>query len=468
MKMLFARIDLRRSGSIFLVIGIFATLSQALLILNPGFYSHDELQWRDVFYQTGFWEFLRRILDVRPGDSFGYPVRPLTFLVLGLKTQVSYIYPQLMHLFSVLVTAITAFLIYKVLVTMSSNAKAALLAACVFIVLPSSTLATGWAGALMDQWFTLFGLLGFYFSLKFAKTRNYFWLILVVLSFILALASKETAVVLPAIFGLLFFGFRDHFALSKRHVVLLFIGWLFPFILYVNFRLPALLGSFGSSDFGGYNVTPWNIPANIYAYFIYPFMLPVFELHTYVTFPIWLAVLSFLLHAVLLVLLAKYRGIKYVILYLFVYFGFLAPILFLEGKGSHYLYSSGIPMAVALSLILTGSPNVKHRITIIALLTGLALHGFFSQIQIYADGACSSSILRTVELAYQRLDKPRILTIASIDGQPNHVLLRMFFERNQIGYEYPIQIKVESGLPTPNRASISVDDKCVAHVMPFR
>lgn len=462
-RVLFAQNHL---GHLWRVMAIFVIgfLSQILLWINPGFYSHDELQWRDVVLQKGLQGFIAQLSEFHVGESFGYPVRPLTFLILGLEGLLVENGAQLVHAISVLVTGAVGSLLYWILLRHGLGVKTALSAGLIFLLLPTTVLATGWSAALMDQWFVLFGLGGILLTQSFLKSQRLVYLAGVSMMQILALMSKETAIVWPAIFLILYYFFIANSRRGTIGALQLFCAWGIPTLIYASWRLNAVLASFSDSTQGGYSASIENLPINIFAYFSFPFLTPITELHTYTLLPIWALVFGVLAHLFCVFWALFQFGVRSAVGYLVVYFGFVAPLLFIEGLGSHYLYASGLAMSVVFASLLVGSKSLPVKGFAFFVICVLYAHSITMQVRIYSDGVCSKRLLDSVEVQYAYLGSPKVLKIYSQDGKPNYVLTRMFFGRNQIGPEFPIDIKVQDGFAVESGNSIVVDKTCVAIV----
>ena len=109
---------------------------------------------------------------------------------------------------------------------------AALLAALLFAVHPIHTEAVDWISGIMEPLYTLFGLLSFYFFLDLVQRRSRASLLLSALLFLLALFSKETAVLLLPLF--FFWDLSQAKELSIRKIR---YGDYLPYVLVVAFYL---------------------------------------------------------------------------------------------------------------------------------------------------------------------------------------------------------------------------------------
>ncbi|TKR29423.1 hypothetical protein FCE95_14840 [Luteimonas gilva] len=178
-------------------------LAQSPLIFNPGYFSHDELQWAAFAAQDPrIWR-----VDIWAGvQSFQY--RPLTFTLWLWLSQHLFAHPYAFHAVAVAMGAANAALLAALLRGWRVSAGGAFAAAMVFALGAYAAHTHGWVAALADLIWVGCGLAigaivqrarraGVAIFFAFALTAA-------------ALLAKEAAVVIPVLLGLawLFFG-RD-------------------------------------------------------------------------------------------------------------------------------------------------------------------------------------------------------------------------------------------------------------------
>jgi hypothetical protein len=166
------------------------------------------------------------------------PLRTVSFLIdykiYGLK-------PVGFHLTSLLWHLLNVFLLFSLLNRMFKNEKISLFACLIFALHPAQTEAVAWVSSRGDLMFLSFGLASFIFYLSYRESLKYWALGLSCLSFILALMSKETAIVFPALFFLhqyIFAGQNDLRKLLRQWKP--FSAYLSLMILYLVLRRLAL------------------------------------------------------------------------------------------------------------------------------------------------------------------------------------------------------------------------------------
>lgn len=447
-----------------LAIVLFGLAINLFNLANPGVFSHDELQKGDDLEKYGLLQYVVRYTTFPQDITFSYPVRPLPFVLQGLESFFFRDNYQLFHLVGVARTIVVAFLIYSLLNRLAIQKRVSLVTALAFLGSPLVTLATSWSAALMDQMYVMFGLLALHSSLSYVLSSRIKWNFASALFFTLALLSKETAIVLPAFIVL--FSFTNHsFRSTSRLIkIKLMFAWAAPFCIYLIFRFPSIVNSIESTNEGGYNISLSNVPQNIVYYFSYPFMIPVGEISVLQFVNPGFIAIGASIHLGLVILLTRYFGLVSGLFYIFSYFAFLFPLLFIDGVGSHYLYGSAIALATLLGFILS---NVERlgALLIGLLLLALAAHSLVFQRQLYDVGQCSRKAIESTESAFTRLGSPQTLVIGIEEGKWSFVSERIFFARDKIGHRHPVEIlqnKVgEMGFAGPG---ILIDKNCEAIV----
>jgi tetratricopeptide (TPR) repeat protein len=153
------------------------------------------------------------------------------------------------HISSIAFHVLTSILVYFTISTLVKNSRVAFFAALLFAVHPVHTDSVAYISGRRDILSTLFFILGFYLFLESRKRKRFKLLIPSLFSYLLAMASKEMAVTLPAIFFTydLIFSLPDKGSLAKRLSDALKKVFLNYKIFYLTFLLPAII-------FTGYKV----------------------------------------------------------------------------------------------------------------------------------------------------------------------------------------------------------------------
>ena len=138
------------------------------------------------------------------------------------------------HLTNILLHILTALAIYWLVNILYDNRLLSLFTGAFFVVHPVHTEAVAYISGRADSLALLFMLLSLIFYIKhlrFKKTSVY---ILSVLSYILALSSRESSLIVPLLLLLY------HYTFGKRVAVKRFLPILMVTLLYVVFRVTAL------------------------------------------------------------------------------------------------------------------------------------------------------------------------------------------------------------------------------------
>lgn len=438
----------------YVLIGSIAILSFLVIIANPGYFSHDELQKLDHINKSGLADYVNQYVQIRTGDSFGTPVRPISFAVQGILALFMDKYPLVVHLFAVLSHALVACLLFKVVLKFSCEPRYAFLAALCFVISPTGILATGWSAALMDRLYLLFGLIAFLCSFAYIKERgNLFSLMGIFVFSSLAILSKETAVVLPLTMAVFIIDKPSEFYRSRIWIGL--CVWALPIVAFMSIRYAAFIVSLGDPVVSAYKVSIENIPLSLLVYFAYPFIPGLTEAVNWVFVPTNILICAILVHVLLVAAIYFLVGVRYALGYLFLYTLFLAPILVIPIKAAHYLYGSGMALscAIASMLLYKGKLSLFVKGCTISLCIALVLHSVVLEEFVYSIGVCSRRVLIGVEALHASRGAPKAVDFQAEPGAPAHILHRMFTGRNSIGGVYDVSFSISPfGANAPDNA----------------
>ncbi|MBO9662005.1 hypothetical protein [Dokdonella sp.] len=252
-------------------LGLFALLLllQLPLILNPGYFSHDELQWwarADVADWAALpWESWTRL------GVFQY--RPLTF---NLWLALSYTLadePVLMHAVFVGLGSLNAVLLGVCVEKAGAPRRHAVFAAILFVLSPYVAYVHGWVATLADLLTLLLALASLRLLQRMARPPGAHDLVTGVLIVVLssaALLCKEAAIVLP--FALLPALYRHP---RPRAVLGMIALAATPVAIYLLLRLPVILATPPGSEAYAWSVG--NVPRRLAEYLLFPFLPPLFE-----------------------------------------------------------------------------------------------------------------------------------------------------------------------------------------------
>lgn len=431
--------------SVSFAIAAFSTISSIVLVANPGFFNHDELQTGDFISHAGILAYVRQFARIQSAPNFGSPVRPVSFILEGIFAIAMYRAPVVTHLCDVLLNAAVVVALYWLLRSLAVSRSMSLLSAILFSCSPLATFAVGWAGALMDPTFVLFMLLTALLTAAFFRGLRV--LAGIGLLATLAVLSKETALILPVVIALLSW----HCArisgglFLPKEVVAPFAITLFPMLAYCAVRAPAIAASLAGEGNGHYQVSLHNVGSNLLTYFAYPFAPSLTEAVNVVFLTSATLALAVSLHALLVLLIGMTAGVRQGVLYVFCFLLPLIPILTIAGKSSQYLYASGLAVSVGLAAVLH-SAWITRRWLVLApalLLCGVLLdHTVNNQAHIYGIGRCMDRAMTSLEANYLRAGKPSHIAFDIDPGAPGHIINRIITGRDHIGPYYPIEMQV--------------------------
>jgi hypothetical protein len=420
-------------------LGPYALIAAATLLLMlpviaiPGYYSHDEWQKADHIARFGLADYMHTYVRIYAGDEFGVPVRPLSFAVLGLMAWWMPDHPFVVHLIDVLIHLGVVLLLYACVVRLTAKRGMALASALIFAASPLAIPSVVWAAALMDRLYVFWGLAAFLFTEPFiARRAGARALVPGVLCVAFAMLSKETAMVLPALLAA--WAIATPSLRRERRLWIAAAAWSLPVIAFLLLRLPALAGTLAKSAASSYSVSPSNVPGSLLLYFAYPFVVPLAEAVNWVFVGKPLVVFAVALHAAVVAAIGRLWGWRYALAYVAMYVLCLAPVLIIPIHASHYLYGSGVAMAVGLAALLWPPGGVRTwagGLAVAAIMAGLA-HCAVYEAFAYRLGACMSRAADSAEAAYLSAGQPPALRFTAEPGAPAHVLHRLFTGRDQL------------------------------------
>ena len=351
-----------------------ALMLQAPLWLNPGYFSHDELQWASR-------ALVPRLSDL-PFVSFAeiglFQYRPLTFNLWLLLSHALFETPRLFHFVFVLIGTLNALLLASVLQRAGSSVTTACAAALVFSLSPFAVWVHGWVGCLADLIWVGAGLALVRVLQGLGPSRGAAVIAsgCALLATAVGLLAKEAALSIPALLALATMALR-----FPRHWVGATFASALIALLYLVLRLDVLLQpGVGSS----YTVQAWTIPQRWLEYQVFPWALGISEIHVLALASNlrWLALVLLLAGLVLSVWQASAR---LTVVWLAGGLLALAPVLVLPISSNQYGYGF---IALSCGVLALALPQTRRNGRI--LLGGLALltvlHGFQIQAELWRVG----------------------------------------------------------------------------------
>ena len=241
---------------------------QWLLVANPGYFSHDELQW-GARADVASWGELPWVAWT---DASAFQWRPLTFNLWLAVSRALFETPQAMHLAWVGMGSAVAVALGGLLLRLGAAAGPARGAALVFALGPYAAYVHGWVATLGDLLW-----LGLALALAHAwlggRGRGWRAPAFVALGFgltALALLAKEAALAIPAVL-VLGWVLRP----GERTVAWTALGSGVAGAVYLALRLDVLLAPDPSH---AYALSPFSAPRHWLAYWLFPLRPTTFEI----------------------------------------------------------------------------------------------------------------------------------------------------------------------------------------------
>jgi hypothetical protein len=342
---------------------LIAFLISLPLILNPGYFSSDELQWLafadkpslgDVPWNAWF--------DLSP-----FQYRPLTFNLWLLLSHFIGYQPIAMHLVRIAFGLAAAWLLRSLLLQLDVAPRRATLACWIWLLTPYTVYTHGWVGTFGDSLCLIFMLLALRHALIQPHTNSWKSIIgsalPVAASTALALMSKESAIVFPAAMLIAALHRRDRIGVAA------FAASAAVALIYLGLRLQTIL--FPHVAAGGYHWSLANIPARFAEYTVFPFLVGHFEvIASHAHLANWPALLG--LGIVLSASLGA--GRRRCLAFWVGWIAALGPVLILDDAYNQYAYMAGA-WACAFIAFNWGRIPAALRVLMILPIAMLLVHG---------------------------------------------------------------------------------------------
>lgn len=328
-----------------LVFLLVAFLIDLPLVLNPGYFSSDDLQWlafadtptlHDVPWNAWF-------------DFTPFQYRPLTFNLWLLLSHFIGYQPIAMHLVRIVFGLAAAWLLRSVLLQFGVTPRRATLACWIWLLVPYTDYTHGWVGTFGDSLSLVFMLLALRHALFLPSTDSWQSIIgnalpVAALS-ALALMSKESAVVFPATMLVAVLRRRDRVGVAA------FAASAAVVLIYLGLRLQTIL--FPHDAASGYHWALSNIPARIAEYTVFPFLVGHFEVIASRTH---LANWPALLGLGIVVAATLGAGWRRCLILWIGWIAALGPVLILDDANNQYAYLAG---AWACAFLASTWPGIR-------------------------------------------------------------------------------------------------------------
>ena len=180
----------------------------------------------------------RNLKDVFSGDAFFSSrnatfYRPMQNISFMIDAHLSGSSAWGYYLSNILIHGLTCSLLFYFLTLVGNKKEPALFSTLFFAASPLFVHAIAWAPSRGDLLIGMFGILSLVFFIKFIRSKSFKYLIYNLISMMLAVFSKETALLLPVLF------FLYYFLIEKERKVTLagLILPLFSYVLIIGFYL---------------------------------------------------------------------------------------------------------------------------------------------------------------------------------------------------------------------------------------
>ena len=369
---------------------VLALLLQLPLAFNPGYYSHDELQWA-AFAQAG--------TPAGWTDPTVFQYRPLTFATWMALSRALFDTPMLFHAVLVAWGALNATLLALAGRGFGLAPRVALGGALAFVLTPYAAYTHGWVGCIADLLWASCALL---LALAVQRVRAAWaaagWGLLLTA---IALLAKEAAFAIPPL--LLVAALVDGARRRQWLVAMLAAG--VACALYLGLRADALLHA--PRDGAQYALSPWNAPMRWFEYQVFAPIPPLMEVFTVLrrTGPVLLA--AALWGALLAAVWNACRRCAAV--FLLGGIAALLPVLPLGAGWNHYAYGFA---AVACMVVAAAWPRARRtgRIAIAAFALLTCLHGAVVMARMHQVGRIQSVFSPALAMALAA--RPATATLA--------------------------------------------------------
>lgn len=349
-----------------------------LIILNLAFFA---LNLNDFFLSDDFdWLHLTQFSDQKISDYFtanyygeraaGGSYRPMVNFIFWFNQQIGGLNPLPYHLTNLLFHIGVSFLVYLLVLVLFAKDKnkrgIAVLAAVFFSLLPNHSEAVIWIAAVADPVATFFYLLAFYGYLLFRKKLSFYWLLISVLSFIVALLTKEIAITLPLLIIVweLYEALRQN-KFKFNNIVLYPFGYWLILILYFLIRYMSIglvWGYYATAKFKFDVAAILKMFIALVTDLLFYGRLRVFLTNYFFANKIFFVLLLFLIIALILFVLRKkiFKGAFLLDVYLILSLPVLAlSFNNLSDEGERYNYLPSVAFVILLSFLIWQIKNNK-------------------------------------------------------------------------------------------------------------
>ena len=250
---------------------------------------------------------LKEVLLTNPffnkGGDFYRPLQNLSFMIdAHISGQNSWAF----YLTNILAHGITCLLLFYLLTLFGKDKRTALLLVLIFALHPLFVQTVAWAPSRGDLFLCMFGLASFIFFIHFIRSGNLIFLLLNILTFALALFSKETAVIIPVVCFLYYFFIEKEKKVTWVRLMIPLACYFLLFLIFMYIRNDVVGIVVQNGQFG---FLPFLVHLRTIPEFIFKFFIPV-GLGPMPAFDWIYTILGSLILAGLIIIIVRFRGIS--------------------------------------------------------------------------------------------------------------------------------------------------------------
>jgi tetratricopeptide (TPR) repeat protein len=254
-------LKLLKSNYIFLTLLFVTFITYANIVTNQLFYDDEELIYQNSYVKDlrNFPKYFTQNMIAGAGKTSNM-YRPILLTSFAIDYAIWKNSPLGYHLTSIILHAVNAILIFIFINWLFKNKLLTALTSLLFIIHPVQTEAIAYASGRTDPLYLFFGLSSLLLFISLFKKGRYFIprYIFSILLFILSLLSKETAIIFPALFILIFFTQKEY-KITFKKLLLLLLPFILLIIIYVSLRLTILNFANTLNFYKGNNIYSQNL-----------------------------------------------------------------------------------------------------------------------------------------------------------------------------------------------------------------
>ncbi|GIK21581.1 MAG: glycosyltransferase family 39 protein [Ignavibacterium sp.] len=167
-------------------------------------------------------------------DNYYRPMIMISFIIdTAIAGQSSTMY----HLTNLIIHIVFSLLLYSLLLKFEIRKIVALFSVIIFAIHPINLNAVSWIAGRNDLIVGLFSIISILSFINYVDTKKAYLLILHLISFVLAMFSKEIGVIIPVSLMIYLYQFNRTFFINKKKILKLVLTWGILTVMYLYLRL---------------------------------------------------------------------------------------------------------------------------------------------------------------------------------------------------------------------------------------